>query len=354
LSAGFWRGRRVLITGHTGFIGSWLCVRLKAEGARVWGYSLPAPTEPSLFELADLEREFEASVTGDVRDAEALRAAQATARAEVLFHLAAQPLVLRSFREPVETFATNVVGTGALLDALRGDRDARVCVVVTSDKCYAEGAPSGGHRETDRLGGTSPYASSKACAELLTEGFRSVHAAAGSPLRMATVRAGNVIGGGDWAEDRLLPDIVRAAGRRASAQLRHPSAVRPWQHVLDPLQGFLDLAARMWEGAGFAGAWNFGPDAAQCADVRTIAQRFSSALGVGLDIAREQGAHEAQTLRIDASKARDRLGWRTRLSAAEAVDWASEWYRAWLGGASARQLTFQQVARYQGLAGAAA
>jgi CDP-glucose 4,6-dehydratase len=353
LSAAFWGGRRVLVTGHTGFMGAWLCARLKAAGARVSGYSLPAPTEPSLFGLAELQADLEASVIGDVRDAGALGFALAAARAEVVFHLAAQPLVRRSFREPIETYATNVIGTATLLNALRDDRNARVAVMVTSDKCYAESGRSTGHREEDPLGGSSPYASSKACMELLTEGFRSVLAGAGAPLRLATVRAGNVIGGGDWAEDRLVPDIVRAAERRTPAVLRHPDAVRPWQHVLDPLEGYLALAERLWEDSQFAGAWNFGPEAEQVSDVRAIARRLSAALGVALEVRPDDSVPEAATLRIDASKARQQLGWCARLSTRAAVDWTAEWYAAWLGGASARALTLGQVDRYRGLAGTA-
>lgn len=346
----FWAGRRVFVTGHTGFMGSWLCARLKTLGCRVWGYSLPAPTEPSLFKLAGFENDFEVSTIGDVRDAGALKSALAAAGAEVVFHLAAQPLVRRSFREPVETYSTNVTGTAAVLESLRHAPQVRAAVVVTSDKCYADDDQSRAHTEGDPLGGSSPYACSKACAELVTEGFRSVYRAANLPVRVATVRAGNVIGGGDWAEDRLVPDIVRAAARKSNAVLRHPAAVRPWQHVLDPLQGYLQLVERMWHDAGLASAWNFGPDETQSADVGTIARRLSRALGVGLDFQADGSVPETQILRIDAAKARRALGWRARLSTADAVDWTSDWYREWLGGAPVRQLTLGQIARYESLA----
>lgn len=349
----FWDGRRVFLTGHTGFMGGWLCMRLRAEGARLWGYSLPAPTQPSLFELAGIEKDLEVSTLGDVREGVALRSALEESGAEIVFHLAAQPLVRRSFREPLETYSTNVVGTATLLDALRTDRHARAVVVVTSDKCYADDDPTAIHKEEDPLGGTSPYACSKACAELVASGFRSAYLAGDAPARIATVRAGNVIGGGDWAEDRLVPDIVRAAARKSKAVLRNPAAVRPWQHVLDPLEGYLRLVERMWNDAGLAGAWNFGPDEAESSDVTAIAQRLSRSLGVGLEVQSDASAPETQTLRIDASKARRVLGWRARLGTGDAVDWTAEWYRAWLAGAGARQLTLDQIARYQSLAGAA-
>jgi len=353
LTERFWDGRRVFVTGHTGFMGGWLCARLKAQGARIWGYSLPAPTEPSLFELAGLEKDFEVSTLGDVRDAGALKSALVAARAEVVFHLAAQPLVRRSFREPAETYSTNVLGTATLLEALRDDQHARAAVVVTSDKCYADDDQGRIHGEDDPLGGSSPYACSKACAELVTSGFRGVYAAAESGVSVATVRAGNVIGGGDWAEDRLVPDIVRAAARNSTAVLRNPAAVRPWQHVLDPLEGYLLLAERMWNDASLACAWNFGPDDAGSTDVMSIAQKLCSSLGVGLDVQSDRSVPETQTLRIDAAKARRALGWRARLGISDAVDWTAQWYRAWLGGAGARQLTLNQIERYQGLAGAA-
>ncbi len=347
LSGDFWGGRRVFVTGHTGFMGGWLCARLKAQGARVWGYSLPAPTEPSLYRLAGLEADLDASTIGDVRDPAALESALAASAAEVVFHLAAQPLVRRSFREPLETYATNVLGTANLLEALRGDRHARAVVVVTSDKCYADDDQERIHGEDDRLGGSSPYACSKACAELVTETFRHACAAAGSPLRVASVRVGNVIGGGDWAEDRLVPDIVRAAASKSKAELRQPGSVRPWQHVLDPLEGYLRLVERMCDGAGLDGAWNFGPDEAHCADVQAVAQRLCGALGVELEIRHDASIPETRMLRIDSAKARRVLGWRPRLATDDAIDWTAAWYRAWLGGADARRLTLDQVALYR-------
>lgn len=333
-------------------MGGWLCARLKADGARLWGFSLPPPTEPSLFRLAALEQDFEASTLGDIRDAAALQDALRQSGAEIVFHLAAQPLVRRSFREPRETFATNVIGTAALIEAVRQAPHARAAIVVTSDKCYAEDGGARPHAEGDALGGTSPYASSKACAELVTTGFRISLGATRAGAPIATVRAGNVIGGGDWAEDRLVPDLVRAAQQKSTAVLRQPAAIRPWQHVLDPLEGYLALAERLWEDSAYAGAWNLGPDESQVTDVQAIARKFSLAWGVALDIRPDTSVPETAALRIDASKARARLGWRSRLAIAEAIDWTAQWYADWLRGGNARALTFAQVGRYRALAGA--
>ena len=345
----FWAGRRVFVTGHTGFMGGWLCARLKLLGARLWGYSLSAPTEPNLFGLAALERDFEVSTTGDVRDAVALASALAASGADTVFHLAAQPLVRRSFRDPIETYSTNVLGTAALLESLLHAPQVRAVVVVTSDKCYADDDQSRSHVESDSLGGSSPYACSKACAELITATFRGIRLGENSPLRVATVRAGNIIGGGDWAEDRLVPDIARAAARKSKVVLRYPEAVRPWQHVLDPLEGYLRLVEKMRDDASLASAWNFGPDQKECADVLTVAHRISRALGVDCEIAREATLAETQVLRIDSGKALRTLGWRARLGTMEAADWTAQWYRAWMGGADARRLMLDQIARYRDL-----
>lgn len=345
----FWAARRVFVTGHTGFMGSWLCARLKTMGARIWGYSLPPPTDPSLFGLAALHKDFDASTIGDVRDAKALASALGASGADTVFHLAAQALVRRSFRDPWETYSTNVLGTANLLEALRHAPQVRAVVVVTSDKCYADDGKSGVHAEGDPLGGSSPYACSKACAELVAATYRGIRQGEKAALRVATVRAGNIIGGGDWAEDRLVPDIVRAAARKSSASLRYPGAVRPWQHVLDPLAGYLRLVERMWDDAALAGAWNFGPEQSECVEVRTVARRIARALGVDCEEAPDASIAETQVLRIDSAKAKRELGWRARLDTMAAADWTAQWYGAWMGGGDARRLMDAQLERHRGL-----
>src|SRR4051812_24320220 len=267
VQAAFWRGRRVLVTGHTGFKGSWLCLWLHALGAEVTGFAGPPPTEPSLFDAARVHEGL-TSLTGDVRDLGRLVDVLRRARPEVVVHLAAQPIVRRSHREPVETFATNVLGTVNLLEAVRtAAPDVRAVVSVTSDKCYRNVGTERGYREDDALGGRDPYSSSKACQELVSAAYRDTYFAGATAL--ATARAGNVIGGGDWAQDRLVPDLMRAALAGRPVTVRSPDSVRPWQHVLNPLSGYLRLAERLWDdGDAFAEAWNFGPEAQ---DARPVA-----------------------------------------------------------------------------------
>ncbi|MCC7112246.1 MAG: CDP-glucose 4,6-dehydratase [Deltaproteobacteria bacterium] len=360
------RGRSVLVTGHTGFKGSWLVAWLKRMGARVTGYALPAPPEsetPSLFRAARLHEGI-THVEGDLRDRAALSACVASAEPEVVLHLAAQSLVRHSYEEPVETFATNVLGTVHLLEACR-PRPAssggawagpRAVVVVTTDKCYENREWPWAYREVDALGGHDPYSASKACAELATAAYRGSFFGGANPVtRIASARAGNVIGGGDWAKDRILPDIVRATLAGTRARIRNPAAVRPWQHVLEPLAGYLLLAARLMEegGASHARAWNFGPKDDEPVPVSRIATRFAAGLGHPADRALElmtpdpKAPKETHLLRVDSTQARVQLGWRPLLSVDEAVDWTAAWYRAWLDdpGAAAKALA-QQLASY--------
>jgi CDP-glucose 4,6-dehydratase len=344
MSADFWRGRRVLLTGHTGFKGAWLALWLRSLGAEVTGFSLPPESEPSLFALAAVDREVR-SIFGDVRDAAAVDAALETSRAEVVLHLAARALVRRSYREPVDTFATNVLGTVHLLDAIRRRGSVGAIVIVTSDKVYEDRPDASAYRETDRLGGHDPYAASKACAELAAASY------AGSfGLPIATARAGNVIGGGDWAEDRLVPDLVVAFRDGRRPLIRNPQAVRPWQHVLDPLHGYLMLAERLFVAPGEAGgAWNFGPDARPMT-VGEIAERIARLYGGGgYDLAPGPHAHETHFLAVDSTKARSSLGWRSILPLEEALQWTAEWYRRHDQGEDARALTAAQIAAFQEL-----
>jgi CDP-glucose 4,6-dehydratase len=312
----FWRGRRVFITGHTGFKGAWLGLWLNRLGSSVVGYALPAPTTPSLFAAAAVAETMR-SMEGDVRDLDRLRRALREAAPEIVFHLAAQALVRPSYREPVATFTTNVMGTVHVLEACRDVPGLRAAVVVTSDKCYEEGAAGRPHRESDPLGGHDPYAASKACTEIAAAAYRrSFFDAAPGGAAVATARSGNVIGGGDWAPDRLIADLIRAYSAGHSPRLRNPGAVRPWQHVLDPLAGYLMLAERLYEqGRPFAEPWNFGPAPGSAVSVEAVAERAGRLWGGngGWLIETAPQPREAPVLELDAGKARARLGWKPLL-----------------------------------------
>ncbi len=346
----FWHGKRVFLTGHTGFKGSWTALWLQRLGAEVTGYSLPAPTDPSLFEVAAVGAGMQ-SITGDVRDAAALAAALLGARPDVVLHQAAQSLVRRGYDEPLETYSTNVVGTAALLDACRRSDTVRVVVSVTSDKCYRNDEGPRGYREDDPLGGRDPYSSSKACAELVTAAYRdSYFSGEGVRVAVASARSGNVVGGGDWAADRLLPDLVRGFAAGEPVPIRRPDAVRPWQHVLEPVRGYLHLAERLWSRPELAGAWNFGPDEADARPVRWVADRLVELWGEGARWRLDGAEHppEATFLRLDCAKAKDLLGWSPILPLDQALDWLVEWYRAHRDGRTdLRELTLSQIAAYQ-------
>jgi CDP-glucose 4,6-dehydratase len=345
---GAWAGRRVLVTGHTGFKGSWLSLWLHARGARVTGFALPPPTEPSLFTAARIAQITD-HVEGDVRDLPALRRTVDAARPEVIFHLAAQPLVRLSYAEPVETYATNVMGTVHLLEAARQAGCVKAIVNVTSDKCYDNREWVWPYRESDPMGGHDPYSSSKGCAELVTAAYRQSFFAEGGPA-LASVRAGNVIGGGDWAADRLVPDLVRAFEAGVSPVIRSPTSVRPWQHVLEALGGYQLIAERLLAGdRGFADAWNFGPADDDARPVSWIVERMRAAWGRGASDAvadSDPGPHEAGLLRLDCSKARARLGWRPALRLEQTIDWIVAWHRAVGAGGDAREVTLAQIADY--------
>jgi CDP-glucose 4,6-dehydratase len=348
----FWEGRRVFVTGHTGFKGSWLCLALHRLGARVTGYALAPPTEPSLFDLCRVG-ELVASTTADVRDGDRLRREMTAADPEVVFHLAAQPLVRESYRRPVETYEVNVLGTVNLLDAVRACSRVRSVVVVTTDKCYQNQEWVWGYRETDRLGGHDPYASSKACAELAAASWAASFFAAEEHSRhgvaLATARSGNVIGGGDWAEDRIVPDFVRAALAGKPLRVRAPRAVRPWQHVLDPLAGYLLLARRLHDdGPAYGGAWNFGPDERDIKSVEELVGKLAAAWGTGGRWESDTGAHphETVTLKLDSTKARSLLGWRPRWDSDAAVGKIVEWSHAYRDGGDLRRLCLEQIAAH--------
>ncbi len=350
LNDGFWRGRRVLVTGHSGFKGAWLTYMLWRFGADVSGFALPPDADPNLFGLLDLEMKIK-SRFGDVRDLARFRDMARGADPEVFFHLAGQALVREGYTHPIATFETNTMGVAHALECARDLPNLRAVIVVTSDKCYRNDGRIAGYREDDTLGGDDPYSASKACAELVTESYRRSFFD-DSRCAIATARAGNVIGGGDWSRDRLVPDILRAHLAGAPLQLRNPQATRPWQHVLEPLAGYLTLAEQLHtSGAPFAGAWNFGPSANGSVTVAELAHAVYDAWGKEPNWERDSGPNpkEAQCLAVDATKAREELRWSPRLSPADAVLWTVDWYRAWHSGDSPEATTSRQIEQYQSL-----
>jgi len=349
-SPDFWRGKRVLVTGHTGFKGAWLCLWLEGLGAEVTGFAGTPPSAPALFDLLRCEQGVR-SIHGDVRDLAAVEAAVREAQPEIVIHMAAEAVVRRSLRDPLTTYAVNVLGTANLLDAVRrlGD-DVRTVVTVTTDKCYLNREWEWAYREDEPLGGKDPYSSSKACQELVTHAFRESYLAERA-IGVATARAGNVIGGGDWAEDRLVPDLMRAAIAGEPLLVRSPDAVRPWQHVLNPLSGYLALAEQLWEAPeAFASGWNFGPadDDARPVSwiVERLGERWPEPLEVRYASAATSDGKEAMALKLDSSKARTRLGWTPGWDLADGLDATAEWYAAYRDGADVRAVCERQLERF--------
>ena len=343
----FWPGKRVFLTGHTGFKGGWLSLWLEHLGAEVQGFALE-PTEPhSLFREADVCRGM-ASTFGDIRDLQCLKAAVSAFRPDIVIHMAAQPLVRLSYVEPVETYATNVMGTVHLLEAVRQTPGIRAVVNVTTDKCYENQEWAWGYRENEPMGGYDPYSNSKGCAELVTSAYRQSFFQQGGPA-LATARAGNVIGGGDWATDRLVPDILRAFERNQPVVIRNPNSTRPWQHVLEPLSGYLTLAQRLWnDGAAFAEAWNLGPRDEDARPVQWIVERLAEKWGREARWQFDGGSHphEANYLKLDISKARSRLRWQPSWRLADALGHIVAWHQAWMDKQDVRALCLQQIAQY--------
>lgn len=348
--ADFWAGRRVVITGHTGFKGAWLAFWLAELGAEVSGLALAPDTDPNLHDILNLPARGR-FVHADINDRAALDALIRSARPEVVIHMAAQALVRRSYAAPIETFAANVLGVVTLLDVVRHCPQTRAVVIVTSDKAYENVNTPDGYRETDLLGGHDPYSASKACSEIAAASMRrAFFHSGGHPARIATARAGNVIGGGDWALDRLTPDIVRGClGAEGVVRLRNPDAVRPWQHVLEPLHAYMTLAERLCAAPeGVDEAWNIGPDAKENRPVRAVAEALVGALGRGrIEAAPEANApHEAHLLALDCAKARDRLGWRPRLDFDATIALTASWYSAWARGEAMAPVTSAQIAAF--------
>jgi CDP-glucose 4,6-dehydratase len=341
-------GKRVLVTGHTGFKGAWLTFILRELGAEVMGCALPPDSGPSHFDLLGLEDRI-AHVVVDIRDRSALSTAVQSFQPEYVFHLAAQALVRQSYDDPVETFATNVLGSVHLLDAVAQCESVRSLVYVTSDKCYENVEWVWGYRESDRLGGHDPYSASKAAAELVFASYAKAIFSQRDALGAATARAGNVIGGGDWAVDRIVPDCIRAAQAGRPVQLRHPAATRPWQHVLEPISGYLLLAAKLWaDPAQYGGSWNFGPSGTEALTVEEVANsilgRFGSSGAVTTEVTSDQ--HEARLLQLNCDKAHHLLGWRPRWNAAKTLEMTGAWYEAVADGARAEAVTLSQVRDY--------
>jgi CDP-glucose 4,6-dehydratase len=352
-SPSFWRGRAVLITGHSGFKGCWLAACLAKLGAKVSGFSLRPTTEPNLFKLTiqdHIDSHF-----GDIRNLAALRACMTAVKPQIVFHLAAQSLVRASYSDPVGTYATNVMGTVHLLETVREAESVEAVVVVTSDKCYENREWVWPYREDEAMGGRDPYSNSKGCSELVTAAYRAsfFSETRSRKCRIATARAGNVIGGGDWAPDRLIPDVIRSFAKGGPVLIRSPHAVRPWQHVLEPLGGYIRLAEALAAEGGvhFAEGWNFGPSDEDCWPVSSVVDRLAAHWGNGASWRVSKGAHpnEASFLKVDASKAKARLSWGGRLRLEEALVWTADWYRGQLDGHSAVEMMATQIERYEKL-----
>jgi len=348
----FYQGKKIFITGHTGFKGSWLCLLLNRLGAEVTGYALEAPTNPSLFKEAEIDT-FVTSVIGDIRDHERLQNTIQKANPDIVIHMAAQPLVRESYKNPRETYDINVMGTVNLLEACRNVPTLRVIVNVTTDKCYENKEWFWGYRENETIGGYDPYSNSKACSELVTSAYRSsfynpkkykTHQVA-----VASARAGNVIGGGDWAKDRLIPDFIRAITNKEKIRIRSPYAIRPWQHVLEPLTGYLFLAQKLYtEGTLFAEAWNFGPDENDAKNVQWLVNSMCSMWGNGASYSIDTNPqpHEANYLKLDCSKAKAKLGWYSKMNITETLESIIVWNKLRLSGKDVREITNEQIEKY--------
>lgn len=348
--AAFWHNKRVFITGHTGFKGSWLALWLQQWGADVYGYSLP-PENPSLFMQAKLEQKIPGQFA-DIRDYAALSKAMTQYRPNIVFHLAAQPLVRTSYEDPITTYATNVLGTVHVLEAVRHTKSVQAAIVVTSDKCYENNDHPAAFKEEDRLGGHDPYSNSKACAELLSQSYRDSYFSIGDGPLLATARAGNVIGGGDWAKDRLIPDAIRAFTTETPLVIRYPQATRPWQHVLEAVNGYLVLAeALMTNGKTYAEAWNFGPEPEAFRSVEDVVQKLTAEWGPKAAYKCEPTPNwkEADTLALDINKAKQRLGWKPKLALQQAIAITAAWYKAQLDGGDMQQVTLNQIKSYLAL-----
>lgn len=352
MNKGFWKNKKVLITGHTGFKGSWLSLWLQEMGADVVGVSLDAPTTPSLYAQGRIA-EAMISLRADIRDLDKIKKIFSLHKPEIVFHLAAQPLVRYSYREPVETYQTNVMGTLNVLEAMRSINSVRAAVMITTDKCYENREWEWGYRENESMGGHDPYSSSKGCAELLIASYRDSYFSKSSykehKTAIASVRAGNVIGGGDWAEDRLVPDIIRAVQSNVAVRIRNPNSIRPWQHVLEPLDGYIELAERLFvAGDEYSEGWNFGPKEEDAKPVQWIVEKMTGLWGEGANWSVDEGEHphEANYLKLDCSKAHSKLSWWPKWSLETALEKITEWHKAEMEDVDMKQFTINQINEY--------
>jgi len=355
MNAQFWKGKKVLITGHTGFKGSWLSLWLQNKGANVVGYALSPPTTPNFFEVGNVASGLE-SILGDIRDFEKIKSVVDNHQPEIVIHMAAQPLVRYSYNNPIETYETNVMGTVNVLEAVRQTDCVKVALIITSDKCYENKEWLWGYRENDPMGGHDPYSNSKGCAELVTSAYRKSYFSESGNLdrgvAVATARAGNVIGGGDWGLDRLVPDIMQAVMEDRSVHIRYPHAVRPWQHVLEPLDGYMCLIERLWKnGSKYGGGWNFGPGDEGCKPVSWILSTLDSLWkgGVSWNADEADNPHEASYLKLDCSKSRTLLGWAPKLDLMATLELVVEWYEGYVGKQNMRVLAGSQISRYESM-----
>lgn len=346
----FWAGKKVFLTGHTGFKGGWLSLWLSSMGANVFGFSLPPNTEPNLYTVFDLKNVISQSTIGDIRNLEILKKAVIDTQPDVLMHLAAQPLVRYSYANPVETYSTNVMGTVHALEAIRHTSSIKSAVIVTTDKCYENREWVWGYRENEAMGGYDPYSNSKGCAELVTSAYRKSFFSTNQPgAAIASARAGNVIGGGDWSQDRLIPDAIKAFEAHESLKIRNPLATRPWQHVLEPLSGYLILAQALYEeGDLFASAWNFGPAEADTRSVKDVIELLIGQWGSFAQWNKDgaEQPHEANLLKLDCSKARQKLGWAPRWSLEIAIEKITEWQEAFRSNSDMREISLSQINQF--------
>ena len=348
VNASFWKDKKVFLTGHTGFKGSWLSLWLQSMGAVVKGYSLAPPTDPSLFLVADVARNMESEI-GDIRDLAQLKGSMLAFDPAILIHMAAQPLVRRSYLEPVDTYTTNVIGTVNVLEAARACPNLKAIVSVTTDKCYENKEWAWGYRENEPMGGHDPYSSSKGCAELVTAAYRNSFFNSKDMAALATARAGNVIGGGDWADDRLLPDILKAFENSKSVTVRNPLSTRPWQHVLEPLSGYLVLAEHLYNhGQEYAQPWNFGPKEEDCKPVNWILDKMVATWGEGArwELDKNNNPHEAGFLKLDCSKAASRLNWQPKWNLEYTLNLIVNWHKHWSNSENMREQCLKEITNY--------